>query len=194
MSKKKYQPLTIPQLHWIRETLSNNYGELVAQPLEPGFGITLGNSLRRVLLGAIVGSAVTSVIVKGINNEFSALPGIVEDAMQLILNIKELVIKNSTGEAGKMHLKLKGERTAKAEDIIPDEHLEIINKDHVLANIAVDGELEIEFFVESGRGYRAAEWPAGKALQDDNRIYLDAMFSPVRKITFEVEKLVWGVK
>lgn len=188
MSKKKYQPLTIPRLNWVKETLSSSHGELVAQPLEPGFGITLGNSLRRVLLGAIEGSAVTSVIVKGINNEFSTLPGIVEDAMQLILNIKELVIKNSTGEAGKMHLKLKGEQAAKAADIVPDEHLEIINKDHVLANISVDGELEIEFFVESGRGYRAAEWPAGKTLQEDNRIYLDAMFSPVRKVTFEVEK------
>lgn len=187
MSKKKYQSLTIPKLGWIKETLSNSFGEIIAQPLEPGFGITLGNALRRVLLGGVEGSAVTSIIIKGVNNEFSSLHGVVEDTMQLLLNIKELVVKNSTGQPGKMYLNFKGQGIATAGDITTDEHLELVNKEHVLAHVSHDGELEIEFFVESGRGYRPANWPS-KALQEDNRIYLDAMFSPVRKVTFDVHK------
>jgi DNA-directed RNA polymerase subunit alpha len=188
MSKKKYQPLTIPRLSWKRETLTSAFGELVAQPLDPGFGITLGNALRRILLGGVEGAAVTAVIIKGVNNEFSALEGVIEDAMQVILNIKELVVKNSTGEPGKMSLKVKGEAVARASDIVADEHLEVINTDHVIAHVSANGILEIEFFVESGRGYQPARWPVGQALQEDNRIYLDAMFSPVRKVTFDVEK------
>ncbi len=132
MAKKIYQALTIPRLSWNKETLGSNFGELVAQPLEPGFGITLGNALRRVLLGGVEGSAVTSVIIKGVNNEFSPLPGIVEDAMQIILNIKELVVRNSTGEPGKMSLQVQGELQARALDIVADSHLEIINKDLLL--------------------------------------------------------------
>lgn len=188
MSKKKYQPLTIPRLNWTKQTLSSTFGELVAQPLEPGFGITLGNALRRVLLGGIEGSAVTSVIIEGVNNEFSPLKGVVEDTMELILNIKQLVVTNKTGEPGKMTLKVTGEATATAADIVADEHLEIINKDHVIAHVAKDGLLDVVFFVDPGRGYQPAAWPVGQALQEDNRIYVDALFSPVTKVTFDVEK------
>lgn len=188
MSKKKYQPLTIPRLSWNKETLSPIYAELVAQPLEPGFGITLGNALRRVLLGGVEGSAVTSVIIAGVNNEFAPLAGVVEDTMQVVLNVKQLVVSNKTGEPGKMTLKVKGEATATGSDIVADEHLEIINKDHIIASVAEGGLVDIEFFVESGRGYQPARWPIGQGLQEDNRIYLDALFSPVTKVTFEVEK------
>lgn len=97
---KTYRPLTIPKLVWDKKTLTQTYGELVAQPLEPGFGITLGNALRRILLGGIEGSAVTSFIVKGINNEFKAIPGMLEDALQLSLNLKGIIVKNYTGLAG----------------------------------------------------------------------------------------------
>lgn len=187
-TKLEYKPLTIPQMKWERKTLASNFGELVAQPLEPGFGITLGNALRRVLLAAIEGSAVTSVIIEGVNNEFSTLPGITEDVMQILLNIKEIIIKNKEGKAGKMTLRIKGESIARVGDIVADEHLELINKDHIIAHVAKSGELNIEFFVESGRGYQAAQWPVGTALQSDNRIYLDAMFSPVSKVYFDVEK------
>lgn len=188
MNKKEYKALTIPKLNWDNKTLTATSGELTAQPLEPGFGITFGNTLRRILLGGIEGSAVTSVIIAGVNNEFSALPGVVEDVMQVVLNIKEVVIRNTTGQSGKMHLTVKGPKVATVADIVADEHLELINKEHVLANVAADGILEIEFFVESGRGYQIAQWPLEKALQEDNRIYLDAMFSPVRKVTFDVQK------
>lgn len=188
MEKKEYRPLTIPKLTWNKKELTQTYGELVAQPLEPGFGITLGNALRRILYAGVEGSAVTSIVVKGVNNEFSALPGVEEDVMQLILNIKNIVVRNKDGKSGKMHLLVKGQAVAKVADITCDEHLELINKDHVLAHVSQNGELDIEFFVEPGRGYKPAQWPADKALQEDGRIYIDAMFSPIRKVMFDVEK------
>lgn len=194
MVKKTYQPLTIPRITWVKETLRNNYGELIAQPLEPGFGITLGNALRRILLGGVEGSAVTAVFIKGVNNEFSSLEGVVEDTMQVILNIKELVIKNNTGLPGKMKLSIKGESVVKASDIEADEHIEIINKDHIIAHVAKDGDLSIEFFVESGRGYLPAQWPEDVSTEQDNKIFVDAMFSPVKSVTFDVEKTRVGAE
>lgn len=188
MEKKEFQPLTIPRVTWDEETLSGSFGELVVQPLEPGFGMTFGNALRRVLLGGVEGSAVTSVIIKGVNNEFSSIHGVTEDTMQLVLNIKQIVIRNKEGKPGSMTLNVKGQNVARVADIKADEHLELVNPDHILAHVAADGELDITFFVESGRGYLPAQWPTDKSLQEDNRIYLDAMFSPIRKVTFDVEK------
>lgn len=188
MDKKEYKPLTVPQLTWNKKELSDTYGEIVAQPLEPGFGITLGNALRRILLGGVEGAAVTSVIIDKVNNEFSSIPGVIEDTMQVVLNIKGIVVRTKDGRAGKMRLKVSGEKTATVADITADSNLEVVNKDHVIAHVADGGELDIEFFVEPGRGYQSAQWPAGKALQEDNRIYLDAMFSPVRKVVFDVQK------
>lgn len=188
MDKKEYKPLTIPNLSWNKKVLSESYGELVAQPLEPGFGMTLGNALRRSLLSSVEGSAVTSVVIKGINNEFTAIPGVVEDAMQVLLNIKEVVIRNKEGKSGTMTLKKSGTGPARVADIKADAHLELVNKDHILAHLDQDGELDITFFVESGRGYQPAKWPLGQKLQDDGRIYLDAMFSPIKNVAFDVEK------
>lgn len=188
MQTKEYQPLTIPRLTWNRSTLTESYGELIAEPLDPGVGFTLGNSLRRVLYGGIEGSAVVSVIIKGVNNEFTALPGVVEDVMQVCLNIKEIIVRNTSGQPGKMRLTLKGQATATVADITADAHLELINKEHVIAHIAADGELDIEFFIEPGRGYQPAQWPLEQGLQPDGRMYLDAMFSPVRNVTYDVTK------
>lgn len=183
-----YKPLILPKLRWNKEKSSPTYGELVVQPLEPGFGITLGNALRRVMLSSIEGSAVTSVVIKGINNEFSSIKGVIEDTLHLVLNIKQIVVKNSTGLPGKMHLCVKGPGVVTAADITSDEHLSVINTELVLAHLAEDGELDIEFFVQSGRGYVPAQWPQGVSLQADNRIYLDAMFSPVKRVEYHVEK------
>jgi DNA-directed RNA polymerase subunit alpha len=190
MQKKKYKPLIIPKLRWEKSKSSNRMGELVIQPLEPGFGITIGNALRRVILSSVEGCAVTSVIIKGVNNEFSSLKGVVEDILHILLNIKDVVVKNNTGESGKMHVSVSGKDkpAVTVGDITADEHLELINKDHVIAHLAPDGELEIEFFVEMGRGYVPAEWPYGVSLQKDDRIYLDAKFSPIERIEFHVEK------
>ena len=88
---REYKPLTLPKLGWDKQSMSATFGKLVAEPLEPGFGITLGNAMRRVLLGAIEGTAVTSVVIKGVNNEFSSIPGVVEDIMQIVLNIKQIL-------------------------------------------------------------------------------------------------------
>jgi len=188
MDRKEYKPLTIPRLQWNSETITSTFGELVAQPLEPGFGITLGNALRRVLLGGVEGAAVTSVIIKGVNNEFTVLPGVVEDTMQVLLNVKQIVVRSKNGLPGMLSLKIAGQTTVRVADIKADDNLELINKDHVIAHVATDGEFEMQLFVETGRGYRPAQWPIGKPLQEDNRIYLDAMFSPIRQVTFDVEK------
>lgn len=187
MDKRRYQPLTLPTVAW-QKSLTSTAGTLVAQPLEPGFGFTMGNALRRVLLGGVEGSAVTSIIIKGVNNEFSPLKGVVEDAMQVILNIKQIVIRNKTGKPGVMKLHVTGEAVARAGDMQGEDHLEIVNPDLVLAHVAASGILDIEFYIETGRGYRPAAWPVGKSLQEDDRIYLDAMFSPVRRVTYDVEK------
>ncbi len=188
MDKKEYKPLTLPNLSWDKKELTETFGELTAQPLEPGFGVTLGNAIRRALLGSVEGSAVTSVIIKGVNNEFSPLPGVVEDVMQLLLNIKEVVIRNKDGKPGTMRVKKTGKGVVTVGDIKADEHLELVNSDHIIAHLDQDGDLDIEFFVESGRGYQSAQWPIGQKLQEDNRIFLDAMFSPIRRVTFDVEK------
>lgn len=185
---KEYKPLTLPKLGWDKKTMSATFGQLVAEPLEPGFGMTLGNAMRRVLLGAIEGTAVTSVVIKGVNNEFSSLPGVVEDVMQIVLNLKQIVIKNNTNVAGKMHLRIDTAKTVTVADIECDDHLELVNADHVIAHVSEGGVLDIEFFVESGRGYVAAQWPLGTSLQENGKIYLDAMFSPVRNVTFNVDK------
>ena len=188
MNKSEYKPLTIPKITWDKKTLTETFGKVVAQPLEPGFGVTLGNALRRTLLGGIEGSAVTSVIIQGVNNEFTTIPGVIEDIMQLILNIKQIVIKNSENKPGTMRVSVSGKSIVTVADIVADEHLQFINKDHVLAHLSDEGSLDIEFFVESGRGYQKAQWPEKKSLQKDNRIYLDAMFSPLRNVSFHVEK------
>ncbi len=183
-----YKPLILPKVNWDTTVSTNTYGELIVQPLEPGFGITLGNALRRVMLSSIEGSAVTSVIIKGVNNEFSTLKGVVEDILHVLLNLKGIVVKNSTGLPGKMYLHKKSEGPVKVADIKTDDHLTVINKDYVIAHLATDGELEIEFFVETGRGYQPAQWPLGESLQADGRIYLDAMFSPVKRVEYTVEQ------
>ena len=183
-----YKPLIIPHLSWEQKVSSNTYGELIAQPLEPGFGITLGNALRRVILSSVEGSAVTAVVVKGVNNEFSTVKGVVEDTLHVLLNLKGIVIKNTTGQPGKMHLSKKGEGVVKVGDIKTDSHLEVVNKEHVIAHLAVDGDLDIEFFVESGRGFLPAQWPHGQALQKDDKIYLDAMFCPVKRVEYVIEQ------
>lgn len=182
-----YRPLILPKLSWDKKVSSDTMGELVIQPLEQGFGITLGNALRRVILSSVEGSAVTSVVIKGVNNEFSVIKGVIEDTLNLILNIKQIVIKNKTGLPGKMRISLQGEGVARVADIKADDHLELINQDHVIAHLASDADLDIEFFVETGRGYVPAQWPQGKSLQQTGRIYLDAMFSPVKRVEYHVE-------
>jgi DNA-directed RNA polymerase subunit alpha len=183
---KKYQSLIAPNVSW--ESITSNYGECTISPLESGFGATFGNTLRRILLGGIEGSAITSVIIEGVNNEFSVIPGVTEDTMRILLTIKQLVIKNETGEEGFLYLNKKGPGDVFAKDIKCDDHLKIINEDLKIATLANDGILNIKFFVESGRGYKKAGWQKDVILDLDNKIYIDSTFAPVRNVSFEVKK------
>jgi DNA-directed RNA polymerase subunit alpha len=122
-----YKPLILPKIHWDTKVSSSTYGELIVQPLEPGYGITLGNALRRVMLSSIEWSAVTSVIIKGVNNEFSTLKGVVEDVLHVLLNIKQIVVKNTNGQPGKMRLYKKGEGPVKVGLMQADEHLSVVH-------------------------------------------------------------------
>ena len=187
--KKKNQPLIIPSVKWSKEdkNLLNNL-EVNIQPLEPGFGQTFGNSLRRILLGGIEGSAVTSIIIEGVNNECSVIKGCIEDTMNIILNIKQLIIKNTTGEPGEMYLCKETEGDVLASDIKCDSHLSIVNKNHIIARLAKDGNLKIKFFVTSGRGYLPAVWPKSESIQLDGKIFIDATFSPVLNVSLDVKK------
>ena len=193
MKQRKYQPLISSNVIWAKDNKKSlNNGEVSIQPLEPGFGNTFGNSLRRILLGGIEGSAVTSVIIEGVNNECSVVYGCIEDTMNIILNIKELVIKNETGEPGEMILRKSQKGPVLASDIECDSHLSIVNKDHLIATLAEDGNLNIRFFVTSGRGYLPAEWPKNESLQSDGKIYIDATFAPVRNVSLDVKKASVG--
>ena len=187
MKDKKYQPLIAPSIIWEQKEDSNT-AICVAEPLESGFGVTFGNTLRRIMLGGIEGSAVTSVIIKGVNNEFSVIPGVVEDTLTIILNLKQLIIKNATGEEGKITIKTSKTGSLYAHELVCDEHLSIVNGDFVIATIAQGGELDMQLFVQLGRGYSRAEWPLGKPLQEDERIFVDATFAPVRTVSLDVQK------
>ena len=168
------------------KTYTPTYGKVLAEPFEKGYGITIGNSLRRVLLSSIEGTAVTSIKVEGVLHEFSTIPGVYEDMTQLIMNIKGLVLRSHFKTPKPMFLSVskKGEVTAK--DIKTDETVEIINPDHHIATLTEDTKLEIEMKVERGRGYGSSE----KNKSEDDPlgvIAIDALFSPVQRVNIEVE-------
>jgi DNA-directed RNA polymerase subunit alpha len=168
-----------------KETLTATYGKFFAEPLERGFGITLGNSLRRVLLSSLQGAAVTSVRIDGALHEFTSLPGITEDVADIILNIKDMLIKARTWDQKTLRLDRQGPCTVTAADIEGDASIEILNKDLVLATIGDDGHLKMEMSVKKGRGYvqadgnKAANMPVGS-------IPIDSIFSPVKKVNYHV--------
>lgn len=162
-----------------------NYAKYVAEPLERGFGVTLGNALRRVLLGYLPGAAITRLKIEGIQHEFSPIPGVKEDTMEFLLNVKALRIKALTGQPGKLTLDKQGEGQICAADINPSTDFEIINPEQHLATIdSPDGRLFVEFDVELGTGYREAE--SGDSLSA-GVIGVDAIFTPVRKVNYTVE-------
>lgn len=162
------------------------YGKFVIEPFESGWGITVGNALRRVLLSSIEGSAVTAVQIDGVIHEFSPLPGVREDVTDIILNLKGLVVR-SYSDNETLYLDVKGTpgalRRVTARDIRPNPNVEIINPDHYLAELEEDGHLTMRIFVGRGKGYQ-------EAAEDTHRSYdiipVDAIFSPVRKVNFQV--------
>jgi DNA-directed RNA polymerase subunit alpha len=190
INKKQYQPLIVPSIFWEKSVLTDNYGECVIQPLEASFGHTIANTLRRVLLGGIESSAVSSVVIEGINNEFSVIPGVVDDSMVILLRLQQLVIANETGMDGKIELSTTATGAIYAKDLMPDDHLKIINKDLLITTISEGGSLKMTLFVTSGRGYKKADWGNKKQLQgeSDNRIFINVTYSPVKSVSFEVQK------
>ena len=168
------------------ETLADNRSRFVIEPLEPGFGYTLGNSLRRTLLSSIPGASVTSIRVDGVLHEFTTVQGVKEDVTELILNIKDLVVSSEDDEPVTMYLRKQGPGDVTAADIAPPAGVTVHNSDLHLATLTKKGKLEIELVVERGRGYVPAA-PNNVVGAEIGRIPVDSIYSPVLKVTYRVE-------
>ena len=167
------------------ETLTSTYGRFHVEPFERGFGITIGNSLRRILLSSLQGAAIATASIKGILHEFSTLPGVREDVTDIILNVKEILVKMHSVGPEVLRLKATKAGEVKAGDIEPNSNVEILNPDHHLATLSADGELEIEMTVKWGRGYVPAERNREEG-QPIGTIPIDALFSPIRRVNYNV--------
>lgn len=167
-------------------TYSEGYGRFIAEPFERGYGITIGNALRRVLLSSIEGSAVTSVKFDGILHEFSTIPGVVEDVPEIILNIKKLVLRAHTKNPKTIFIKVEKKGDVTARDIITDETVEVINPDLHIATLTKNAKFYVEMEVGSGRGYVPAE-KNKKEAADIGGIPVDSLFSVVNRVNFHVE-------
>ena len=168
---------------------SNFYGKFELEPLERGFGTTLGNALRRVMLSSLPGSAISSVKIDGVLHEFQTIDGVVEDVTTIILNLKQVVVKNYSKETKIVRVNATTEGPVTAGDIEHDADIEIINPDLVIANVAAGGKLIMEMTISNGRGYARAE--ENKALYGEgakeNTIFIDSLYSPIERINYEVE-------
>ena len=165
-----------------------NFGRFVIEPFERGFGTTIGNSLRRVLLSSIEGAAITSVKIKGAEHEFTALRGVMEDVTDIILNVKDLVVSLEGDEPKTMKLAATGPGEVTADLIEADTSITVLNKDHVIATLTDEVDFEMEFTVAKGRGYvPASEQYANQEEQEIGRIPLDALYSPVHRVRYKTE-------
>ncbi len=177
-----------PQLKVAEYVESKSYGKFEIEPLERGFGTTLGNALRRVMLSSLPGDAITSVHIDGVLHEFQTIDGVIEDVTQIILNLKNVVVKNHTNETKIIKLNVSKEGVITAADIEKDADIEIINPTQEIATLVKGGKLSMEMTVGSGRGYVRAE--ANKKLLGDvklNTIAMDSNFSPIERVNYEVE-------
>lgn len=170
-----------------RETLSSTYGKFTVEPFERGFGPTIGNSLRRILLSSLEGSSITSVKIQGVQHEFTTIPGIVEDVTEIVLNLKAIVVKNHSPSTKTLRIEKTTRGVVTAGDIITDDQVEIINRDLVIATMTDDVPLYLEMTVENGRGYIPAAEHHGPE-QEVGVIPLDAIFSPVVRVRYLIEE------
>ena len=168
------------------KTITNSRSKFVIEPLEPGFGYTLGNSLRRTLLSSIPGAAITSIRISGVLHEFVTITGVKEDVTDIILTLKELVVSSEEDEPVTMHLRKQGPGLVTANDIIPPAGVKIHNLDMHIATLNNKGKLEIEFVVERGRGYVPAVQNKVSGAEIGH-IPIDSIYSPVLKVTYKVE-------
>jgi DNA-directed RNA polymerase subunit alpha len=183
----KWRDFQLPKrLECEESSYTNTYGKFSAAPFERGYGVTLGSSLRRVLLSSIEGSAVTSIKINGVSHEFSSIPGVLEDIPELILNIKSLVLNSHSKIAKVITISAKSKGEIKAQDIETDDTIEIINPDLYIATLTKDTKLNIEMEVSRGRGYITAELNK-KEEKSAGLIPVDAIFTPIKKVNFFVE-------
>ncbi len=168
------------------ETLTERYGKFWAQPFERGYGVTVGNALRRILLSSIQGAAITNVRIQGVLHEFSTIPGVVEDVTDIILNLKGIPLKLKSKEPKRMTLKINGPAEAMASDIVCDTEIEILNKDIHIASLDKDGKLDIEMVVRNNKGYIPADQNYDQSLSVDF-IPVDSSHSPILKVNYRVE-------
>ncbi len=180
--------LVVPKITTVEN--QDNFGRFVAEPLEKGFGVTLGNALRRVLLGYLPGAAVTQLRIEGIQHEFSSISHVKEDTIEFLLNVKAIRLKPISGQPGKLTLEAAGEGQVSAADIKPSTDFEVVNPELHLATLdSPEARLSVELEVELGKGYKEAEsgdnFPAGT-------ISVDAIFTPVRKVNFTTEPAAVG--
>jgi DNA-directed RNA polymerase subunit alpha len=168
-----------------KETLTPLYGKFYAEPFERGFGITMGNSLRRILISSLQGAAITSVKIDGVLHEFTSIPGVTEDVTDIILNLKEVKIKLHADGPKTIRIEAEGEGVVRAGDIITDETIEITNPNHSIATLSSDGKLKMEMVVKRGKGYVPAEKNKEEG-QPIGTIPIDAIFSPITKVNYTV--------
>ncbi len=183
----KWRDFQLPKrLECDESTYTNTYGKFSAAPFEKGYGVTLGNSLRRVLLSSIEGTSVTSVKIQGVQHEFSTLPGVLEDIPEIILNIKSLVLNSRSKIPKTIYIKKNTKGEVKAKDIEVDETIEIINPDLHIATLTKDTKFNVEMEVARGRGYVPSELNKKEGLPI-GVIPIDSIFTPVKKVNFYVE-------
>ena len=184
--QKSWKDLIRPKrLEVEKETLTPFYGKFTAEPFERGLGITIGNSLRRILLSSLQGAAITSVKIDGVLHEFSTIPGTKEDMTEIILNLKEVRLKLHTEGPKTIRVKTEGPKVLKAGDILTGDAVEILNPDHYIATLSRDGKLSMEMLVKMGRGYVPAERNKEEN-QPVGTIPMDAIFSPTKKVNYTV--------
>ena len=175
-----------PKIEIVEQSEDNTYGKFVVEPLERGYGITLGNSLRRILLSSLPGAAVTSVKIEGVLHEFSTVPGVQEDVTDIILNLKNLCLKIHSDEEKILRVETQTEGPVTAGDIIPDADVEILNPELHLATLDTGARLFMEITVSKGRGYSSAE-KNKKGEHIIGVIPIDSIYTPVRKVNYTVE-------
>ncbi len=183
---KNWTELTKPtRLELDEKTLTPTYGKFYGEPFERGYGQTIGNALRRILLSSLMGAAITSVRMKGVLHEFSTIQGVTEDVTDIILNFKQVRIKLNEVERETIKLQAKGPKTITAKDIQTGPHVEVINPEQHIATLSRGGELDMELTAKLGRGYVAAERNKEEDAPVDT-IFLDAIFSPIQKVNFNI--------
>ena len=175
-----------PNIECLEVDDTNNYAKFVCEPLERGYGVTIGNSLRRILLSSLPGCAITSAKIDGVLHEFSTVPNVVEDVPEIIVNLKSVRLKFSENEEKVLRIDHKGEGEVLAGDIITDGTVEILNPDLHIATVSEGGHLKIEMTADRGRGYNSSE-KNKKPNQDISVLPIDSIYTPVKKVNYQVE-------